>query len=273
MAEHGILYERAFSNAPVCSVARTTLMTSVYAPRLGTQFHRKIRPVTLPKGWHLFPSYLRQAGYYTTNNSKEDYNTDEAKRCVGRILASGPVGKTAPRRKRRSFICSPIPSRTKARCTFPRKKWTRRKQRPTLTRSNWLPIIPTRRCFAIPTPAITTASDWWMISSARWSRIWKRTACWKTRSSSTSATTAACLPRSKGYLYESGLHVPLGGPRSRQVETSRHVPPGTRVNGFVNFIDFGPTLLHLAGIKVPDYMDGTPILGPDITLREPQQAG
>ena len=75
MAEHGLLYERAFSNAPVCSVARTTLITSVYAPRLGTQFHRKIRPVALPKDWHLFPSYLRQAGYYTTNNSKEDYNT------------------------------------------------------------------------------------------------------------------------------------------------------------------------------------------------------
>jgi uncharacterized sulfatase len=50
-------------------------MTSVFAPRIFTQFHRRSEPVTLPDGWTLFPEYLKQAGYYTTNNSKEDYNT------------------------------------------------------------------------------------------------------------------------------------------------------------------------------------------------------
>ncbi len=70
LAEHGLLYERAFSCSPVCSVARTTLITSVYAPRIGTQFHRKIEPVRLPEGWKLFPGYLKQACYYTNNNAK-----------------------------------------------------------------------------------------------------------------------------------------------------------------------------------------------------------
>ena len=28
----------------------------------------------MPEGLEMFPSYLRKAGYYTTNNSKEDYN-------------------------------------------------------------------------------------------------------------------------------------------------------------------------------------------------------
>ena len=74
LAEHGLIFDRAFSNAPVCSVARSTLVTSCYAPRIGTQFHRKERIVEMPDGLRMFPAYLRDAGYYTTNNKKEDYN-------------------------------------------------------------------------------------------------------------------------------------------------------------------------------------------------------
>lgn len=32
-------------------------------------------------------------------------------------------------------------------------------------------------------------------------------------------------------------------------------------------MDFGPTLLHLAGLKIPDQMDGTPFLGKELTLK------
>ncbi len=74
MAAHGVAFHHAFSNAPVCSVARTTLISGCYAPRIGTQFHRKHTPMPMPDGLQMFPAYLRAAGYYTTNNSKEDYN-------------------------------------------------------------------------------------------------------------------------------------------------------------------------------------------------------
>lgn len=74
MAEHGVTFDRAFSNAPVCSVARTTLITGCYAPRIGTQFHRKTVPASLPDSHRMFPELLRQAGYHTSNRSKEDYN-------------------------------------------------------------------------------------------------------------------------------------------------------------------------------------------------------
>jgi len=43
---------------------------------------------------------------------------------------------------------------------------------------------------------------------------------------------------------------------------------GTRVDGFVSFVDFGPTLLHMAGIKVPDAVDGRPFMGPGISLAD-----
>ena len=32
LASHGLIFDHAFSNAPVCSVARTTLLTGAYGP-------------------------------------------------------------------------------------------------------------------------------------------------------------------------------------------------------------------------------------------------
>ena len=76
------------------------------------------------------------------------------------------------------------------------------------------------------------------------------------------------LPRGKGYIYESGLHVPLV---VRIPENFKHLVDanaGSRVKGFVSFIDFGPTAINLAGGKVPKLMDGQPFLGPGIDMTE-----
>ena len=43
---------------------------------------------------------------------------------------------------------------------------------------------------------------------------------------------------------------------------------GDRIRGFVSFVDFAPTVLHLAGIDVPPHMDGSPFLGQQIDLDE-----
>ena len=62
-------------------MARSTLITGCYAPRIGAQFHRRIEKVPLPEGLRMFPSYLRDAGYHCTNNSKEDYNLIKNEGC------------------------------------------------------------------------------------------------------------------------------------------------------------------------------------------------
>lgn len=54
-------------------------------------------------------------------------------------------------------------------------------------------------------------------------------------------------------------------------EKWKHLFPakvGSRIDGFVSFVDFAPTVLHLAGIEVPKEMDGNPFLGKDIGLKE-----
>ena len=46
------------------------------------------------------------------------------------------------------------------------------------------------------------------------------------------------------------------------------VKPGTRTDGFVAFIDIGPTTLALAGVPTPETMDGKAFMGPGITKAE-----
>jgi hypothetical protein len=76
------------------------------------------------------------------------------------------------------------------------------------------------------------------------------------------------LPRSKGYIYEAGLHVPLVVRIPNKWKHLVTLGRGTRARGFVSFIDFGPTLLHLAGLDVPKQIDGRPFLGPDISEQQ-----
>ena len=72
LAESGCVYTRAFATSPVCAPSRSTLITGVYAATLGT--HNMRTNVPLPPGIMPFPAYLREAGYYCTNNVKTDYN-------------------------------------------------------------------------------------------------------------------------------------------------------------------------------------------------------
>ncbi|MGB0273598.1 MAG: sulfatase-like hydrolase/transferase, partial [Opitutales bacterium] len=76
------------------------------------------------------------------------------------------------------------------------------------------------------------------------------------------------LPRGKGYAYESGVHVPLVVRIPRNFSHLVDHEEGTRTDGFVSFIDFGPTILNLAGIDVPLFMDGKPFLGKGVKSKD-----
>ena len=72
LASKGLIYTRAISNAPVCAPARTTIISGMYPPSLGAEHMRSMVP--LPSAFKFYPAYLRELGYYCTNNSKQDYN-------------------------------------------------------------------------------------------------------------------------------------------------------------------------------------------------------
>jgi uncharacterized sulfatase len=73
LATQGVRYTHAFAPIGVCAPSRSSLITGMFAPSFGT--HPMRCQGTLPDSVRCFPEYLRQAGYYCTNNVKTDYNT------------------------------------------------------------------------------------------------------------------------------------------------------------------------------------------------------
>jgi arylsulfatase A-like enzyme len=72
LAKEGVLFKNAYSNAPVCAVARATILTGAYSPTMGTQHMRSRHAI--PEKFRPNVEYLRAAGYHCTNNNKTDYN-------------------------------------------------------------------------------------------------------------------------------------------------------------------------------------------------------
>jgi uncharacterized sulfatase len=64
------------------------------------------------------------------------------------------------------------------------------------------------------------------------------------------------LPRSKRFVYNSGLRVPL------IVRWPGRIKPGTTNDELVCLFDLGPTALSLAGVSIPTHMHAQAILGP-----------
>ncbi|MCH2208031.1 MAG: sulfatase-like hydrolase/transferase [Lentisphaerales bacterium] len=70
-AQGVILYSKAFTTAGVCEPCRSGIITGMYQTTMGTQHMRYT--VTLPEEVRRFPKYLKNAGYYCKNKSKQDY--------------------------------------------------------------------------------------------------------------------------------------------------------------------------------------------------------
>ncbi|PWJ35026.1 arylsulfatase A-like enzyme [Sediminitomix flava] len=78
LADQGVLFSNAYTPSPVCSAARSAIITSTMATSLGTHNHHSSRTVEdaifLPEGVKTVPELFKEAGYYTFNHGKDDYN-------------------------------------------------------------------------------------------------------------------------------------------------------------------------------------------------------
>jgi hypothetical protein len=92
LAAQGMIYTRVWSVSPVCAPARTALISGMYPESTGSEHMRSLVP--FPAGKKMFPQYLRDAGYYCSNNAKEDYNLAKPGRVLGRLIAQRTLAAT-----------------------------------------------------------------------------------------------------------------------------------------------------------------------------------
>ncbi len=266
LAQTGIVFDHAFSNAPVCSVARSTLISSSYAPRLGVQFHRRSALVPMPPKHRMFPSYLRDAGYFTTNNSKEDYNairpddvwSQSSNKASYRNRAAGQP----------FFHVQNFGSTHEGQLFFTAKQMANEptKTDPASVRvPDYLPDTPLFRYTIARYLDLQMKMDAEVgefIAQLKADGVYDDTIIFYY------GDHGGILPRSKGYAYESGLHVPFVVHVPARWQHLVHRAPGSHEPGFVSFVDFGATVLNLAGVPVPRVFDGKPFLGPGVTAAE-----
>lgn len=78
IANRGVRFARAYVPAPVCSACRSAMMGGQNQIRFGAHEHRSSRApdaqLALPKGMKLLPQIMQEAGYFTANLGKTDYN-------------------------------------------------------------------------------------------------------------------------------------------------------------------------------------------------------
>jgi len=255
-AKRSLRYTKASSTAPVCAPARTTIISGIYPPATGAEHMRSM--TRLPGNFKMYPAYLRQLGYYCTNNSKEDYNLEK----VGEVWNDG--GRKAHWKNRpdgkpffaifnhtishESQIRNKIdaanrihdPAKVRIPAYHPdtpevRKDWAQYYDRITM-----MDKLVGKNLREIEEAGLTDDTIIFYYGDH-----------------------GSGMPRSKRWPYFSGLNVPL---IVHIPEKFKHLaPPEYKTGGtsdrLVGFIDLAPTLLSLAGEKAPEHMQGHAFMG------------
>lgn len=269
LSREGVRYENAFATSPVCAPARSSLITGMFATRIGSMQMRNGKPsraavekdpdayaeipsyeAVPPSFVRCFPEQLRAAGYYCTNNSKKDYQFREP---LGVWDQSDRKAHWRNRKDGQPFFAVFNHTGTHESQAFPGAKL-----RPQVVAPEDVPIPP----FYPDTPAVRdalartynniAAMDNWVgqrLDELEEAGLMENTVI------IFFSDHGVGLPRGKRSCYDTGTRVPLivRYPDGRKAgETDASV---------VSFVDFGPSVLSLVGIEPDKRLDGTPFLG------------
>jgi len=229
LASRGMLYENCWSTAPVCAPARTTIISGLYPPSTGSEHMRSL--TSLPNGFRMYPQYLREAGYYCTNNNKEDYNLTKPGEVWDVSSWKGHWKNRKPGQPFFTIFNNGVTHESRIR----------------------------RRPHELVHDNITTMDTWVgeQLSELEEAGLTEDTIVFFY------GDHGSGMPRSKRWPYNSGLHVPLivyVPPKYRHLAPSDY-RAGGKTDRLVGFIDLAPTLLSLAGIQPPAYFQGHAFMG------------
>ena len=272
LAREGVRYTRAFATYGVCAPSRHSLIMGMYPSSTGAMAMRTwkrtsaiaditdtallnipVYEATPPPNAHCFTEYLRAAGFYCTNNSKTDYQFQPP------ITAWDESSNKAHYRHR--------PDQEQAFFAVFNNTKTHESQihnptAPEVTDPQQVVVPP----YYPDTESVRTdiahhydnihEMDKWvgqLLDELEADGLLDNTIIFFF------GDHGDGLPRAKRWVYDSGIQVPLivRWPDGRQA--------GTIQDELVSFIDFAPTVLSLAGLPVPEHMEGQAFLGPQKT--------
>ena len=254
LASKGIMYTNAFSNAPVSAPSRNTIITGLYSTSTGNENMRSEYPV--PSFVNFYPYYLKKAGYYTTNNAKKDYNTVDQPEIWDE---SGNNAHYKNRKERQPFFAIFNLTMSHESCLHKSIPSSQLRHNP-----EEAPIPPYH-------PKTTDMKHDWaqyydkiedmdqlvgrLLDELEEAGLAENTIVFYY------SDHGGVLGRSKRYLFESGLHVPFIVHIPEKFKHLAKEANGSSTDRIISFVDLAPTLLSIAEIEIPGYMQGKPFLG------------
>ena len=281
LAREGVVYENAFATSPVCAPARSSLITGMFCTRIGTMQMRNGSPSKaalasdpdayrgipgyegLPPAFvRCFPERLRAAGYYCTNNAKKDYQFREP------VTVWDESSKKAHWKNRGGG--QPFFAVFNYTGTHESQAFAKSRRRPQAVAPRDVPLPP----FYPDTPAVRDAVARTYDNIAAMDR-WVGERIDELEEAGLLESTVVFffsdhgvgLPRGKRSCFDTGLRVPL------LVRLPGAKVAGSRESRVVSFVDFGPSVLSLAGLEPDSRLDGTAFLGPFATERNDYRRG
>lgn len=265
LCSEGIRFDNAYATAPICAPSRSCLVSGRYAISMGTQHLRSETPFS-PQ-LKTLPEHLSAGGYFTSNRNKTDYNFSPEG------LWEHWSGSYAPWRQRTderpffSFI-NVGPSHEGS------------VNRLANYEENVKDLAPDQRIdpatMEVPPyyPDTEASREVWahyydmlqvldknvglILDSLETDGLLEETVIFFF------GDHGFGMPRYKRWLYDTGLSVPL---MVRIPEKYRHLQPegmDGATDQLVSFVDFAPTVLNLAGLEIPETMEGQAFLGAEV---------
>jgi arylsulfatase A-like enzyme len=272
LAADGIRYKYAYANAPVCAVARNTLILGRYACSTGAHNMRSRYPV--PDNFRTYPSFLREAGYYCVNRSKTDYNfkTDDKSHWD----ESSPKAHWKNRAEGQPFFAVFNTTISHESSLFLKKTEQYRKQ-------GMIPETPSRDPASVELPPhypdtpeirqdwvtymdIVTAMD---RQIGDWLKELDDAGVRDNTIVFYYSDHGGILPRAKRYINDTGTHVPLIVSFPKKWQHLAPAEAGTVNDRPVAFIDLPPTVFSLAGVEIPKQFQGRAFAGKAAVEKEP----
>jgi len=267
LAAEGVRYTHAFALAGVCAVSRSCLLTGMYSSSLGSQGMRSW--TVLPEHIKGYPEYLRRAGYYTTNNVKTDYNFAVPPEAWDECSRKAHWRNREPGQPFMAVFNFTMTHESQIRCSQKRYEAHMRRVPKELRHDPaevrvppFHPDVPeSRRDWARYHDLITgmdlQVAD--ILGQLDEDGLADDTIVFFY------SDHGAGMPRCKKWSYDSGTRVPLIIRFPKKFQHLAPSEPGTVSDRLVNFVDFAPSVLSLAGIDVPEHIQGRAFLGPQDT--------
>lgn len=275
LAESGTLFNNAIMPAPVCSASRSSIITGIMSTTLGAQNHHSSRTeesaIYLPDSIKTIPEIFKTAGYFTFNNGKDDYNfIYDRKDLYDQQYSYHPLyGKSGVRLdiaelKGKEPFFGQI-QLYGGKEIFSSSFIERVKTPVDRSKIDLPPYLPNN-------PAIieeyANHLDAIQITDERFGDIieeLKENGLLENTIVFFFSDHGQRMTRYKQFLYEGGIRVPL---IITDFRNDKNTKRGSVNDELISGIDLGTSSLGLAGIPIPDYMEGRDIFDKSVEARD-----